>query len=155
MKKKSLIIIMAVLLVFATGCNKKKENKSNDIVKDAIQTHEYFDDKGYGDKFIIENEGDFDKFTSVFSDDIEEYRDKLNGNTIFVMLVEKGSGSIQLELKDVNFDGNTVNFVVNTINPSGAGTDDMALWYLVAVVPNEKLEGLDLSDWTNASSLVK
>ena len=151
MKKKCLIILVIALLVLNTGCNNKKVR---DIEKTAIQTHEFYEDRGYDNKYIIENEGDLEKFTTIFSDKLDSYRDKLNDNTIFVQLVKKGSGSIKLEVKNVDFANDKVNFVINETNP-GVGTADMALWYLVAVIPNSQLDGLDLSDWTNASTLVK
>ena len=152
MKKRSLIIILVLALVFVTGCDNKKKVG---VEKYAIQTHNYFNLRSYADKYYIENEEDLERFAAVFTDELNEYRDKLDGNTMFVQLIQKNSGSIQVELKDVNFDNNKVNFVVKTIDPKGAGTDDMALWYLVAIIPNTELEGLDLTDWANTTALIK
>lgn len=57
-----------------------------------------------------------------------------------------------MELSFVTFENNTVNFVVNEDYPE-IGTNDMAFWYLVAIIPNDKLFALKFDEWKRPSEV--
>ena len=151
MKKKILVVLlMGLLLVPITGCGEKKV----EIVKEAIQTSEYYGTKHRYEKYKITTKDELRYFKSLYSDVLAKYAEKLDGkNTIFVWTKVENSGSIKVEFRDVNFNDKKVNFVIKE-KRNGRGTTDMALWYLVAVIPNSELKGLNLSDWINPESLI-
>ena len=88
----------------------------------------------------------------MYSNKISIEEDKLSSNTFFIKTIQVGSGSISISLSDVNLDNNKINFIVDKNVPE-VGTDDMALWYLVAIIPNNMLEGIDISDWCKPSMI--
>ena len=89
----------------------------------------------------------------MYSNKISIDEDKLSSNTFFIKTIQVGSGSISISLSVVNLDNNKINFIVDKNVPE-VGTDDMALWYLVAIIPNNMLNDIDISDWNKPSSLV-
>ena len=178
MNKKLIIYIVLSILIIAFGIfailfkNQDKENKNTieipqnsvgdtepkndneDIIKYALQTHEYFEHEPIIASYIIDSESELLKFYDIYSDKIDIDTEVLKENTIFVQVEGVNSGSIEMKLTSVTFDNNRVNFIIDENCPNGV-TDDMATWYLVAVIPNEKLENLDLSGWSKPSEVVE
>lgn len=155
MKNKFLLLVISVLIgtVLITGCMKEKSIDAN-IIVESIQTHEYFADKPDNNKYYINSLDELNRFGEIYSDVLKEYKDKLGENSLFVYVSEENSGSNELKLKEVSFDNKKVNFIISEDRPE-VGTADMAFWYLIAVIPNEKLKSLDLSDWKKPSMFIK
>ena len=78
----------------------------------------------------------------------------LENNSIFIQVEEVESGSVQMKLSSVSFDSNTINFSIDRNSPE-IGTDDMAFWYFVAIIPNNKLNNLNLNNWSKPSEILK
>ena len=153
---KKIIFIFIVALVLIRGIyglyniiNDKKEINDNKITFYELQTNEYFPDINNG-KYYINSLDELKKFYSLYSDILNINVNYLKDNSLFINTIEVGSGSISIKLKDVNLDNNKVNFVINRNTPE-VGTDDMAFWYLVAIIPNDMLENIDISDWFKPS----
>ncbi len=161
--KLSIIAAILLLLVIGGGAywlysngnfSHEQNTESSEIaIKYELQTHEYYPlDKLNHRQFHIESESDLEAFYSLFSDKLEVNPEYLKGNDIFIKVAPASSGSIKHTLKDVNFDNNTVNFIISTESPE-VGTDDMAFWYFVAVIPRDKLKNIDTSDWIKPSTI--
>ena len=154
-KKFLLIILLLVIVSFGVGLfiyiklfNKDDNDViSSDIIMFEVETSEYFDDDLINiNSYVIDSVSELESFYNIYSDKLDLDVSYLDGNHVFVQVSQVGSGSIQKELVDVNFNNNRVNFVVSQTSPE-IGTDDMAFWYLVAVIPDSKLNNLNLDDW--------
>lgn len=145
------VILFFVLLMVGCGFENSTNESTGDIVKYELQTHEYFDFLyGNPNAFYIDSEKELDTFYSIFSDRIQINKDDLENNTIFVQVIETTSGSIDMKLDDVTFTNKTVNFSISE-ESSEIVTEDMACWYLVAIIPNEKLKGIRYKGWVKPS----
>lgn len=154
MKNKIIFLVVCFISVFLTGCYKKNtEIDYNKIVKESIQTHEYFSEKPSDNKYFITSKEELDVFSNIYSDVLSKYSDKFDENSLFVMVFEESSGSNELVLEDVNFDDNKVEFIIEKNYPE-IGTDDMAFWYLVALIPNDYLIDVDLTEWKEPSEII-
>jgi hypothetical protein len=123
-----------------------------DYIKESIQTHEYYSEKPINNKYYINSIEELDIFSSIYSNILDKYKDKLNDNYLFVYLSEESSGSYKLKLKDVLLEKNKVVFEIERNTPTIV-TDDMAFWYLVALIPNKDLENINISDWVKPSDI--
>lgn len=154
MKNKIMFLAVCFISILLTGCYKKSiEIDNNKIIKESIQTHEYFSDKPSNDKYFITSNEELDVFSNIYSDVLSKYSDKFDENSLFVMVFEESSGSNELVLEDVDFDSNKVEFIIEKNYPE-VGTDDMALWYLVALIPNDYLIDFDLDEWKEPSEII-
>ncbi len=155
---KKIVFIFIVILVLVRGIyglymiNSNKKNINTNITFYELQTHEYFSGISDG-KYYINSSDELKKFYSLYSDKISIDEDKLSGNTFFIETIQVGSGSISISLSDVNLNNKKVNFVIDKNTPEN-GTDDMAFWYLVAIIPNNMLKGIDISEWNRPSMVV-
>ena len=137
----------------ATGVNQDENANNADIIKYELQTHEYFSGTSNVNKYFIDSEVELNKFYSIYSNKLDINKDYLKNNSIFIQVKQVSSGSIQMKLSSVTFDNNTVNFIIDTDSPE-IGTMDMAFWYFVAIIPNNQLNNLDLSDWSKPSKIL-
>ena len=161
--KLSIIAAILLLLVIGGGAYwlQSHNNFSNEpvapsseiAIKYELQTHEYYPlHEIEHQQFYIDSEKELEAFYSLFSDELKVNTEYLKGNGVFIKVESASSGSIKHTLEDVNFNNNTVNFVISTETPE-IGTDDMAFWYFVAVIPKEKLDNLNLSNWVKPSTI--
>lgn len=130
-----------------------QDENNNEIIKYELQTHEYFSDAPNTNKYFIDSENELNNFYSIYSDELTINKDYLKNNSIFIQVEQVGSGSIQMKLSSVEFDNNTVNFIIDKNSPE-EGTMDMAFWYLVAIIPNDQLYNLNLSNWSKPSEIL-
>ncbi len=120
-----------------------KEEKKIDFF--ALKSHSGFNDALYNDMFIITSQEALDVFCTLYKGfKISNHYD-LSQNTMFVETLAFGSGSIRVNFNEVRINKN-VEFIVKVDYPE-MGTADMAYWYLVAIVPNEKLKGVNVDTW--------
>ena len=152
-KGKNIFLIGLILVLLITGCTFKK-NKN--IIMYELKTSHYFNLNQ--NKFFINSEEELNKFYSLFSNrlDISSQlninKEYLKNNTIFIQVSEVNSGSISMKLKNVTFENSKVNFSV-TKNIPEKGTQDMACWFLVAIIPNQKLQNIKFDGWIKPSSV--
>lgn len=132
--------------------NQQKET-NDDIIKYELQTHEYFSDVPDVYNYFIDSESELNVFYNIYSDNLNINKNYLKNNSIFIQVSQASSGSTMMKLSSVTFDNNTVNFIVDKSSPQ-IGTDDMAFWYLVAIIPKEQLNNLNLSDWNKPSEIL-
>lgn len=157
---KKIIYIIAILIVLVCVIityivlNKKdvKYNLNDNIIKYELQTSENFIDIPNTNKYFIDSVAELNKFYSIYSDVLDIDKNYLENNSIFIQVELASSGSITMELSSVTFENNTVNFVVNEDYPE-IGTNDMAFWYLVAIIPNDKLSALKFDEWKRPSEV--
>ena len=155
---KKIIFIFIVIIVLIRGIyglykiNSEKENLNNKITFYELKTHEYFSVVNNG-KYYIDSKEELKKFYSLYSDKISIDEGKLSDNTFFIETIKVPSGSISIKLNDVNLNNNKVNFVIDKNTPE-IGTDDMAFWYLVAIIPNDMLKNINISEWEKPSSVL-
>ncbi len=151
MKKYIICFEIIVFTLLLTGCG--KENKNENIVMYELKTSDYYDFiYNNSNSFYIDSEEELEKFYSLLSKDLNIDKKYLEDSTIFVQVKQVGSGSISIKLKDVSFDNNTINFSISENIPE-VGTADMACWYLVAIVPNDMLQGINYDGWIKPSNI--
>ncbi len=129
----------------------EKEEKEVEIKKYAIQTHEYFSNLE-DNKFVITSLEELKKFNLKFEVDLKLDKDVFKNNKVFVELEEVSSSGIKKEISDLLIDDSII-FVIKT-DAEGALTEDMALWYYVAIIPNDSLSGVNYSEWLNPSDVI-
>ena len=130
----------------------EKEEETLEVKTYAIQSHEYYDDLT-NFKYVITSKDELEIFKSKFTANLKLDDVDFNKNKVFIQLEVEGSGSVEKEVTDFIID-TTVLFVIKTKTP-GIGTDDMALWYYIAIVPNSKLEDVNYSAWQNPSDVLE
>lgn len=158
--KKKIVYIIAIIIIFLCCIvvyivfDKKsvKDNLNDNIIKYELQTSENFIDIPNTNKYFIDSVAELNKFYSIYSDVLDIDKNYLENNSIFIQVELASSGSITMELSSVTFENNTVNFVVNEDYPE-IGTNDMAFWYLVAMIPNDKLSALKFDEWKRPSEV--
>ena len=159
---KKIIIIIGITILCLTGCTKsesasesvtKQDNKNiqHKEIKLSNVEHDWY---GENPKYMIDSEKELEVFYKYYSTDLKKLKSDLDGYTLFIELSAQGSGSTELKLKKINFENNKINFIVEK-NIPGIGTTDMAYWFLVGIIPNEQLEGKDISDWLVPSKVLK
>ncbi len=125
--------------------NDIKTTKNTSAEFFAVQTHSGFNDTIKSNQYKITTKEELEKFFELYEGFELSKEYDLSNNTIFIQTQVEGSGSI-----DVKFDGVNINkkveFDINIVAPE-IGTADMAYWYLVAIIPNNELNGVDVSDW--------
>ena len=129
----------------------EEEKESSEVKTYAIQSHEYYDDLTCF-KYAITSKDELDVFKTKFKEDLSLDDVDFDNNKVFIQLEVESSGSVQKEITDFIIDTNIL-FVIKT-KSSEAVTDDMALWYYVAIVPNDKLEDTNYSAWQNPSDIL-
>ena len=175
MKQKILLfLITLIFLNITTGCtNKESEeinkkepekitnedkqeeltnNKDKEIIKYELKTSNYVSSVPKDVKYIIQSESELNKFYSIYSKELNIDTSYLKDNSIFIQVKQVGSGSTKIKLKEVTLDNNKVNFITSIKSPQ-TGTNDMACWYLVAIIPNKKLTNININDWNKPSSI--
>ena len=148
----TIFLIILIIVIIVMGFFIYKFYTDNGIIKYEIQTSEYFSNKPATNKYFIDSETELNKFYSIYSGKLNINKDYLKNNSIFIQVGQESSGSVQNKLSSVTFDNNTVNFIIDRDSPE-MGTCDMAFWYYVAIIPNEQLNNLDLSNWVKPSQI--
>ncbi|MBR6133289.1 MAG: hypothetical protein IKQ29_01075 [Bacilli bacterium] len=168
MDKKKLLIIggiaLGVIVLVIVGIiifkkpkveeeKPKEEEKQLEVKKYELQTHEYFEKAPEETKYIISSVDELNVFYYLYSDVLNIKEKELKDYTMFVEVKQVGSGSDTYKILKVDISGK-VSFLVDESIPE-VGTDDMAFWYLVAMIPNEMLKDVDTSDWAIPSVIMK
>lgn len=133
----------------------KSKYDINEIIKYEVRTRNAYRVNKEKNKFYIDSEEELNKFHSLFSNEINVDKEYLYNNVVFVQVEETNSGAIKLKLNNVSIN-NDVEFVYERDVPEGMTTDDMAYWYLVAIIPKDKLNNVDYASvWIKPSSVTK
>ncbi len=166
--KKVLLFIIAVLLVASIGVgigyflyDQKKEDEiqvESRLSTYGFQTHEYYENED--NQYYINSVTELSIFRNMYSDSLYDYlkeNDELDDtffkyHSLFILVKGVSSGSTTLAINDVYFENNKLQFETDWDTPE-VGTMDMATWYLTAIITNDKLKGIDLSDWTKPSEI--
>ena len=125
--------------------------EEEEIKKYAIQTHEYFNELTCL-KYMIDSSDELEVFNSKFDVDLKIDDVDFENYKVFIQLEQVSSGSIDKEISDLLLD-NQIIFIIKS-NSEGIGTDDMAMWYYVAIIPNSKLEDINYSAWQVPSTII-
>lgn len=128
-----------------------EKDEEKEVKTYAVQSHEYYDDLTCF-KYVITSKDELDIFKSKFNGDLVLDDVDFDNNKVFIQLEVESSGSIQKEIADFMIDKNII-FVIKTKTPD-VGTDDMALWYYIAIVPNNKLAETNYSAWQKPSEVL-
>lgn len=158
MYKKILVVIIVLLVVIRAiygiqnirNDNENINGNTSEIIKYEIKTHKYLYEGNIIRQYYINSLEELKSFYSLYSDKIDIDENYLDSNSIFIQTIQVDSGSISIKLEDVNFDNNKVNFIIDRNVPE-IGTEDMAFWYLIAIIPNDMLKNVDISDWNKPS----
>lgn len=147
------IVLVCVLIIYKT-LNKDNSmiNKNNDIIRYELKTSEYFNDIPDNDKYFIDSVDELNEFYSIYSNVLDIDSNYLKDNSIFIQVKEVGTGGAKIKLSSVTFENSTVNFNIDE-DYLEISTNDMAFWYLVAIIPNEKLSNLEFDEWKRPSDI--
>ena len=152
-KKILLIIIILIALIASISLVFFKINRSNQNIKDdpSIERYAIQTGSGYNEivpviKYRINSNDELDAFCKMYGGFKLKNNYDLTKNTIFIETDVCGSGSVKCELEKVSIK-EKVEFGIKIDNPKNGGTMDIAYWYFVAIIPNEKLQGVNIDDW--------
>ncbi len=158
MKRVVIVVIICILiLITLVGLlifKFNEENNTPDLLDNgndvsidffALKTHSEFNDTIKNTKYRITNQEELEMFYTLYNGFTLSKNYDLSKNTIFIQTQTYGSGSISVDFKSVSID-KEIKFNVSTNSPE-IGTMDMAYWYLVAIVPNTKLNGVNVNEW--------
>lgn len=151
------VIALAVVVSYYTINMRNNALKNNNKIEEKVKEDEeiltlvektsyYSEDGREYRKFIIKDKDDLSIFRLIhpLSPAIDDKL--LKDRTLFVLIQEESSGSINNKLLNATIKNGKISFNIVRDEPE-VGTADMAMWYFVASVPNSKLEGLDLREW--------
>lgn len=166
MNKKVIGYVLGVILLILLGVevsylvldeNKEpakpaEKEETNQIIKYEQQTHEYFETNNL--KYYIDSEKELETFYKLYSNQLNVNKEYLKDNTILIELKPVGNSSTSVKLTDVQVNNNEIDFITE-IKTSEVGTEDMALWYLVAIIPNDKVNNNNLKNWEKPSTILE
>jgi len=116
------------------------------------QTHQYYDSQNYSKAhYMIDSKEEFKVFKKRYDDPIKE-KMNFDKDILFIQTIPTRSSSIKMKLKRVGIKDEKLVFRIKTKSPKNQ-TDDIAFWYFVAVIPKDKLKGIDLSNWQHPSKV--
>lgn len=136
-----ILILMTLLGLLIVKLN--ENNRPTDFF--AMHTYNGFNDIIKNTKYKITNQKELEMFYTLYNGFKLSKDYNLSKNTIFIQTQAHGSGSISVNFNGVSID-KEVKFDVSTDIPKIC-TMDMAYWYLVAIVPNTKLNGVNVNEW--------
>ena len=143
----ALLIVGGVVYLYLTYVNPIKGIKFYER-----QTHQYYDSQNYSNAhYMIDSKEEFKVFKKRYGDPIKE-KMNFDKDILFIQTISTRSSSIKMKLKRVGIKDEKLVFRIKTKTPKNQ-TDDIAFWYFVAVIPKDKLKGIDLSDWKHPSKV--
>lgn len=154
MKKVVIVLVISILIlitlvglcIFKLNGENLSDNSDNvSIDFFAMKTHSGFNDTVRNTKYKITNQEELEMFYTLYKGFKLSKDYNLSNNTIFIQTQAYGSGSVSVDFKGVSIN-KEVEFKLSTKMPE-IGTMDMAYWYLVAIVPNTKLNGVNVNEW--------
>ena len=161
---KKISVFFLLFAAFFIGCfmyasknglrgpiDKEEDSNNVEITTKAIQTHEYYDDLEQT-KYVIDSKDELKVFESKFKGKLKLDKTNFDNNKVFIQVEEVSSSGIQKEIADVILEDNII-FVIKT-DAKGTMTDDMALWYYVAIIPNSKLDSVNYDDYYKPSDII-
>ena len=161
---KKISVFFLVFVAFFIGCfmyasknglrgpiDKEDDDSNTEITTKAIQTHEYYSDLEQT-KYVIDSKDELEVFESKFEGKLKLDKTNFSKNKVFIQIEEASSSGIKKEIADAIVDDNIV-FVIKS-ESEGSMTDDMALWYYVAIIPNSKLDGVNYDDYYKPSEVI-
>lgn len=145
-----IMIILVSLMIFKLNREKDNPNlygSSDDvtIVFFSIKTSSGFNNIVENTKYRITNEVELDMFHILHNGFNLSKKYDLSKNTIFIQTQIHSAGNIIVDFNGVSIN-KEVKFNINTKRPK-AVEPLMAYWYLVAVVPNTKLNDVNINEW--------
>ncbi len=161
MKKTFLTIIFCLFIViFCISLFFINDNEdivikkpTSEIVVTELKSSKMFNETIANNKFKIINNGELEVFKSLYKDfDIDEV--DLKNNTIFIETRIETSSSAELVLEKVNIDG-IVEFNIKANKPKEEGLTEMAYWYFIAIIPNQKLKNINTEEWKSPNDYIE
>lgn len=104
-------------------------------------------------KFYISSIDQLKKFNLIYPNKLNLKEDDLKNNKIFVQVEETSSIDTKIKLSSIYILNSNVNFVVNMDDQMENQDDNSINWYLVAIIPNEIVENLELGEWSLPSDV--
>ena len=109
---------------------------------------------GY-DKFYIDSLEEGDELNKSFGTNIDFNKVDFDKNVVLMQYISTGSGSNIFELDDVIDNYGIVELKVEEHLPDGVGTNDMAYWYIGAIVNYDDVKDLNISAFKKVSNMNK
>ncbi len=140
---KKIIIVIMLALFCLTGCVEEEDSKY--FTKTIKLSYIGFNEIKY-DKLYINNVSELNTFSGYFTNDLNQYENELSDKSLFVQVVQKEPGGARIIYDGVSLDNNKLSFLYQVYEPD-TGTNNMEYYYLIALIPNEDLNGIDISEW--------
>lgn len=131
-----------------------KEDNKDEIIKYEIKNTESFNYKTNVNKYVINSLEELNDFYSIYKEDLNINKDYLKDNSIFIQVEGAVSSNNKVKLNSISFENNKINFNIEKSSGNGIGLTVMSNWYLIAVIPNYKLENINLDDWSKPSQIL-
>ena len=108
------------------------------------------------EKFYVDSLEEGEELNRSFGTDIDFNRVDFDNNVVLIQYMRTGSGSNKFELDDVIDNYGKVELKIEEHMPDGGyGTDDMAYWYIGAIVNYDDVKDLNISDFKKVSNMNK
>lgn len=144
----AIVVLIAILIIGIVIASLHRRKPSTvDIANEffTVKTSHSFNQVLDDDYYKITNEEELNTFKELYQGFETDKKIELKDHTVFIQTVERGSGSDSITFEDVVIDSKlTFKYSVDAPEVS---TADMAYWYLVAIVPNSNLEGVNTDNW--------
>ena len=123
------------------------EKEFGDIKTYAIKTRSRFNEDVDFSQYVIQNETELDAFLNLYKGAKNSIIETdFNENVIFIKTLVRNSGGTIVQLDNINID-NGVEFEIS--NPIIGVTDDVTYWYIEAIIPRDRVYGINVDDWVS------
>lgn len=165
-----LLIIMIILLLLRIKIRTMKNESMNNVsIENKVSskntapidnsTVKFFTLKSYSgfpedaenNKFKITSKEEIRAFNEIYQGAKINNTYDFSNTTVFIQTQVLSTGAAKIKINDFIIN-DTVKFDYETDVPKGNTTQEMAYWYLIAVVPNTKLVSAETGDWISPMS---
>ena len=148
----SSILILSIIFIGLFG--KSAELTIDDFTISKTKVERFLNFSIGANDYIIDSEEELDAFYTIYSNDGIIDRDKLDGsNTAFVKIIQSPDNGVSYNISDIKYMSEYIDLDVSeegNYNPSSK----MVLWYLVAIVPSDKISEQKLNLWNRPSDVL-
>lgn len=135
------------------GDNPTESDKNKEIITYQVTSMKDLEYEMEDAKYYINSLEELEKFYTLYEkiDELDKNKNFLDDYTAFIQ-VERFTSTSDTNLNSVSVDDNKVTFNIDR-KTGGVGQMVMGRYYFIAMIPNEKVSKLDISEWKLPSSI--
>ena len=144
------IVLVVILAIVLNHMHVFKESKIYGVKLYEKKVKQEFNNASYAyNTYKIDSEKEYKIFNQMYSNPLDE---KINykKKTLFVQTHSINASGVKMKLDKVVVKEKKLEFKIDEDDTNITPTE-VVTWYFVAVIPNDKLEGLNLNNWTSPS----